>query len=243
MNPPRIDIEQLKVRRAGHLVLKVDELSLPPGCRIALLGGNGAGKTTLLHAMAGLQDLDEGRIKFDGKLFHAGPAPATKTGRAVLGLALQDPYMLAGSVAQNVAFGLKCHGIPRADRGARVSKALKRLGISDLAERRATALSGGERKLVSLAQLVALAPPIILLDEPTAGLDAEASELLENLVLQWSGRGHSIIVATHDSMWTRAVKAKEIVLQAGRLVREPEPETKESASDPEGKNLPPPPLD
>ena len=240
MNPPRIDIEQLKVRRAGHLVLEVDELSLAPGCRIALLGGNGAGKTTLLHALAGLQDLDEGRIQFDGAVFHAGLAPAAKSGRAVLGLALQDPYMLTGSVAQNVAFGLKCHGMPRAERGARVNKALKRLGIAELSERRATALSGGERKLVSLAQLVALAPPLILLDEPTAGLDAEASELLENLVLQWSGRGHSIIVATHDSMWTRAVKAKEIVLQAGRLVRELEPEAKESAS---ASEPPPPPVD
>ncbi|MDN5563136.1 MAG: ATP-binding cassette domain-containing protein [Luteococcus sp.] len=183
----------------GQEVLRGAGLELPTGCRLALLGANGSGKTTLLRCLSGAHRPSSGTVEVAGNRLGSGRG-ALREHRRRVQLVLQDPddQLFSADVSQDVSFGPMNLGLPPDEVRARVRESLALLGVSHLAERPTHQLSYGERKRVATAGAVAMRPEVLLLDEPTAGLDPagvhEMLAALERLIAQ----GTTVVLATHD---------------------------------------------
>jgi cobalt/nickel transport system ATP-binding protein len=180
-------------------VLDGAALTVPAGRRLALLGANGSGKTTLLRCLSGALEPRRGRVTLDGaELRHT--RAGLRAHRQEVQLVLQDPddQLFSASVAQDVSFGPVNLGLTETEVRARVAEALHLLAVTHLAGRPTHQLSYGERKRVAIAGAVAMRPCVLLLDEPTAGLDptavGEALAALDRLQQADS----TIVMSTHD---------------------------------------------
>jgi ABC-2 type transport system ATP-binding protein len=175
----------------------VDGVSLKAhaGEFIALLGPNGAGKSTLFQLLSGLFTADSGRIEVMGHDMSRDPVPAL----AELGIVFQQPTLdLELSVTANLLFHAGLHGMPRATAVKRIGEELAQLGLADRAHDKAAQLSGGNRRRVELARALLHQPRLLLMDEPTVGLDpASRSELLKQLLAMRRDRQVAILWATH----------------------------------------------
>ena len=162
---------------------------------IALLGPNGAGKTTLFQLLAGLFAPDSGRIEVMGYDMQRNPVPAL----ACVGIVFQQPTLdLELSVAANLLFHAGLHGMPRAVARARIERELARLGLAERAHDEAARLSGGNRRRVELARALLHEPRLLLMDEPTVGLDPQSRSDLRRLLLGMRAeRSVAVLWATH----------------------------------------------
>jgi ABC-2 type transport system ATP-binding protein len=178
-------------------VRAVDGVSLRAraGEFLALLGPNGAGKTTLFQLLSGLFVADSGRIAVMGHDMRRDPVPAL----AQLGIVFQQPTLdLELTVVGNLLFHAGLHGIPRSVARARIDKELARLGLADQAHRKTAQLSGGNRRRVELARALLHAPRLLLMDEPTVGLDPASRGDLRKLILELRAeRSVAVLWATH----------------------------------------------
>ena len=175
----------------------VDGVSLQAsaGEFIALLGPNGAGKSTLFQLLSGLFVADSGRIAVMGHDMRRDPVPAL----AMLGIVFQQPTLdLELTVTGNLLFHAGLHGIPRAVAKARIERELARLGLAERAHDKAAQLSGGNRRRVELARALLHQPRVLLMDEPTVGLDpASRSDLLKLILALRAERSVAVLWATH----------------------------------------------
>jgi molybdate transport system ATP-binding protein len=207
--------------RRGDLELDVT-LDLPLGSTVALLGPNGAGKTTLLRALAGLQPLQHGRVTLgDDVLEDTATGVRLAPEQRPIGVLFQD-YLLFPhlSALENVAFGLRCRGVARAEARRRAQAWLDRVGLGDRSAARPHALSGGQAQRVALARALATDPQLLLLDEPLSALDASTRlevrrELRRHLA---SFEGVRLLV-THDPLEAIALADELVVLEHGRVVQ------------------------
>lgn len=188
----------------------LDRLSLTivPGAPTLIVGPNGAGKTSLLRLCMGLDMPSTGRITWGGR------ADRAMARRAIL---FQRPVMLRRTAAANIAFALAQAGLPRGQRAQRVAALLDRVGLSDLAQRPARRLSGGEQQRLALARALARDPEVLLLDEPTANLDPAATRSVEEIVLGAAQSGIKIVMASHDLGQVRRLAGDVIFLVRGAL--------------------------
>ncbi|MBI5138162.1 MAG: ATP-binding cassette domain-containing protein [Nitrospirae bacterium] len=212
-------LHDIRIGHDGRTVLTIPELAIPAGAVTALLGENGAGKSTLLHLLALLTAPAHGRLTLFGEAVTARNRARLRKGVSLL---LQTPYLFNRSVAGNVAWGLKAHGMGRAERGERVREALAWTGLEKLAERPAHALSGGEAQRLALARLLALRPRVVLLDEPTAHVDAASRARIEAILENWV-REHqaTVLLATHDAPLAERLGARPLRVADGTTLSGP----------------------
>ena len=185
------------VARAYGPVKAVDGVSfaVAPGEMVALLGPNGAGKSTLFQLLSGLFTPDRGRIEIMGHDMSRDPLPAL----AGLGIVFQAPTLdLELTVRGNLMFHAGLHGIAAAAARRRIDEELTRVGLAADADKRAEALSGGNRRRVELARALLHRPRVLLMDEPTVGLDpASRASLLATVNELRAAGGVSVLWATH----------------------------------------------
>jgi ABC-type Fe3+/spermidine/putrescine transport system ATPase subunit len=201
-------------RRAGRVVLRLDELDVAAGERLAVLGPNGAGKTTLLRLLAAIDVPSEGDVWVDGTSTRIGGVVL----RRRLAYATQRPGLLHTSALRNVELPLRWRGVPRRSRRAMAGAALDRLGIGHLASRQAHTLSEGEMQRVSLARALATEPSLLLLDEPAAALDAESrASFLADVEQALADRATTVVHVTHRAEEAMRLADRVAVLVAGAL--------------------------
>ena len=171
------------------------ELVLAPGEMVVLLGPSGCGKTTALRALAGLEDVDSGRVVVGGRDVTELP-----TNKRDLGMVFQAyslfPHL---SALDNVAFGLRLRGVSSTARRRRAGEVLELVGLSSMADRYASELSGGQQQRVALARALAIEPSVLLLDEPLSALDAKVrTQLREEIRRIQQEVGTTTLFVTHD---------------------------------------------
>jgi tungstate transport system ATP-binding protein len=198
--------------------LDVPHLEFYAGRLYAITGPNGAGKTTLLHLLALLEVPSAGQIFFNGKEVPAKSREALAVRRRVT-LLMQTPVLLRTSVFSNVAYGLRLRRIPRRDLEARVETVLRQVQLWSLRQEPARQLSGGEAQRVALARALVLEPQVLLLDEPTANVDAENVAIIETLIREFCTRPETAVaLTTHDRSQAERLADEVLRLEEGRLV-------------------------
>ena len=214
-----IEIRDLN-KRFGKVVA-IDKLTLTimPGEFLVLLGPSGCGKTTLLRCLAGLEEPDEGEIMIDGEaVFSAVRGIAVPPGKRHMGMVFQSyalwPHM---KIKDNIGFGLRVQKVPRAETQERVGQVLRDLDMGDLGERYPSELSGGQQQRVALARLLAIRPPVFLMDEPLSNLDARLRmDMRSDLKRLHRDAGATTLYVTHhptqaSPLETRTASCRERV--------------------------------
>ncbi|MBU2150914.1 MAG: ABC transporter ATP-binding protein [Alphaproteobacteria bacterium] len=192
------------------------DLSIYEGEFFALLGPSGCGKTTLMRMLAGFETPDGGRLMLEGRDIQADPPHRRPVHMMFQAYAL-FPHL---SVAQNIAFGLRRQGLPKAQIAARVEEMLALVKLEGLGKRRPDQLSGGQKQRVALARAIAPRPRILLLDEPMAALDKKLREetQFELMTLQQT-LGMTFMIVTHDQDEAMVVAYRIAVMREGRIAQ------------------------
>ncbi len=213
---PPLRAERLRRRYGGRLIVDVDALHVGAGEVLAVLGPNGAGKSTLFRLLLLLERADEGLVRFHGREVRAGDRTAMRSMAGVF----QRAFGFAGTVQDNVAYGLRVRGVARAERRARALHALDWLGVRHLATAPMSALSGGEHQRVALARALVLEPALLFLDEPTSNLDVTVRQRFrEELGRVVRGHAGGVVLITHDPGDAFALADRIAVLEAGRVTQ------------------------
>jgi cobalt/nickel transport system ATP-binding protein len=214
MNNPAIELRELSYAYADRpATLRGISLRIAAGERVGLVGANGAGKSTLLLHLNGLLLPSSGAVLIEGVEVGRHTLAAA---RQRVGLVFQDAddQLFMPTVLDDVGFGPRNQGLPAAEVAHRVDQALQLVGATHLAQRAPWQLSGGEKRSVAIAGVLAMQPRILVLDEPTAGLDPAGRR---NLIELLRGLAQTCILASHDLDLVQEVCSRVIVLQAGEL--------------------------
>ena len=211
------EVRGLRVRRGPVFTLEISRLSVAAGETLAVLGLNGAGKSTLLEVLALLLRPDEGEVRVLGEATRSGPDAQRLRRR--LGLALQDPLLLAGTVLDNVALPLRLRAVPRNEGRRRALAGLARFDVAHLAGRSSRGLSGGEARRVSLARALVTEPDLLLLDEPFSALDPPTRDALLRDFQKAIPPGTAVVLVTHDRLEALGLGHQVAVLQGGRVLQ------------------------
>ena len=211
-----VEITGLTVRYGPAVALDQLDLSIDSGEMFVLLGGSGSGKTTLLRALGGFIQPAAGRIVLAGQDITALPPHRRPVNTTFQSYAL-FPHM---NVADNVGFGLRRQGVPRAEIARRVALLLDLVRLGEFAGRRPDALSGGQRQRVALARALAPRPRLLLLDEPLSALDRSLREQTRQELLRVQREtGTTFVLVTHDQDEALAMASRIGLLHAGRLAQ------------------------
>ena len=220
-----ITVRDLHVTRGDRPVVRGVSFVARPGEVLALMGASGSGKTTVLRAIAGLERFSTGAIEMAGLSRGPGPLPrgaALRELHARVGIVFQFHNLFAHLTAAHNVWLAPVHvrgaGPDDAERTAR--RLLDELGVGPRADARPHELSGGEAQRVAIARALAMNPPLLLLDEPTASLDAERRAELARTVRGLVSGGRTILAATHDADFVRACADRVLLLEDGRITRE-----------------------
>ena len=220
-----LEVKNIKYSyNSDYQALKGVSLKVERGQMIALLGKNGAGKSTLFLHLNGIYKPDEGKILIDGEELKYDKKSLLKF-RQKVGIVFQNPddQIFAPTVEEDVAFGPLNLGLPMEEVQDRVEEALNRVGMSGYEKTAPHHLSGGQKKRVAIAGILAMKPEIMVLDEPTAGLDPQGVVSLSKLLNELNEEGITIIISTHEVDLVPNYADKVFVLVDGLLIGEGTP--------------------
>jgi len=206
---------------SGVEALKGVSLTIQDGEFVAIMGENGAGKTTLVKHFNGLLKPTKGKVLVDG-------VETTKVSVATLartvGFVFQNPdhQLFSETVEEEIAFALKNFGFSQDVIEKRVEWALNLLGLTQYRKTSPFMLSGGERKRVALASVLAWDPKILILDEPTIGQDYQQKEKLRQFILQMKAQGKTVVIVTHDVEFVAECNPRVVLMRGGKIVADGE---------------------
>ena len=219
--PPALGLLAKLCFRRGDLDLDV-ELAVKPGETLALVGPNGAGKSTMLELLAGLTPTDAGAIRLGETLLDDPEEDVfVPTDHRAVGAVFHDHLLFNHlSARDNVAFGLRCRGVRRANARRQADHLLATFGLASLATRRPSELSGGQAQRVALARALATKPALLLLDEPLSALDVETRREVRRLLGdQLAAFAGPAIVVTHDPTDAMLLADRIAVVEHGRITQ------------------------
>ncbi len=209
------ELDAVRVVRGGRTVIDDATFTLSAGERLALVGANGAGKTTLLRTMVGLEAIAAGRLLAFGAARRA--EADFREVRTLAGFLFQDPddQLIAPTVVEDVAFGPLNLGLSQGAARLRAEATLDRLGLAHLTNRITHRLSGGEKRLVALAGVLAMEPRVLLLDEPTNALDETHLARLTEILLSLDV---AQVIVSHDRHFIERLATRAVILKDGRVL-------------------------
>ncbi|MDQ0615659.1 molybdate transport system ATP-binding protein [Microbacterium sp. W4I4] len=214
---------EIRVDRGGFALDAA--LHAEPGEILALMGPSGAGKSTLLSVIAGFIRLSAGAVRLDDDTVQDAVGidiPPRERGVILLG---QQPRLFPHlNARENIAFGPRAHGAPKAQARADADGWLARIGLADLGDRRPARLSGGQQQRVALARALATSPRVLLLDEPLTSLDPATADGIRTLLRdELAATGTTVVMATHDAADAVALADRLVILEAGRITADGTP--------------------
>jgi molybdopterin-binding protein len=218
---PILAAEGLVRSYGGLRAVDVEALAIERGEVVAVLGPNGAGKSTLFRILLLLEAPDAGRVLLNGRPV----GPGDRRARSAMAGVFQRPHLFAGTVEDNLKFGLRATGVPSGEWADRVDRTVQDLGLDGLRGADVRTLSGGEAQRVALGRALVLDPDILLLDEPTAGLDVTVRRRFrEELGRVIRERARSVLLITHDAADAFDLADRVAVMEGGRVVQVGSPE-------------------
>ena len=220
-----LEVKDIKYSyNADYQALKGVSLKVEKGEMVALLGKNGAGKSTLFLHLNGIYRPDEGKVFIDGEELKYDKKSLLKF-RQKVGIVFQNPddQIFAPTVEEDVAFGPLNLKLPMEEVQKRVTESLARVGMSGFEKTAPHHLSGGQKKRVAIAGILAMKPEVMVLDEPTAGLDPQGVEDLSKLLKELNEEGITIIISTHEVDLVPDYASRVFVLVDGLLIAEGTP--------------------
>jgi ABC-type polar amino acid transport system ATPase subunit len=223
MTTEMLDVRDVHLRRGVRHVLRGVSCQLTRGGIVALMGPSGSGKTTILRAIAALERFDQGTITIEGVTLTGGQAPDRATLRQLrrqTGMVFQFHHLFEHlSALNNVTLApIHVHGIAPAAAESRARDLLRSLGVEHRADALPRALSGGEAQRVAIARALAVNPPLLMMDEPTASLDAVRRNELGELLSRLAKEDRTILVSTHDEDFARDFATAILRVEDGVVV-------------------------
>ena len=218
-------IKDVRLRRGTREILRGVTFDAQPGEILALMGLSGGGKTTVLRTVAALETFEDGLINVGGVLLHAGRAPSRTTIRELrtkVGMVFQLHALFEHLTAlDNITLApLHVTRIARAQAEERAHALLESLGVAHRAKAFPRELSGGEAQRVAIARAMAMDPPLLLMDEPTASLDPARRSELGRTLKQLTAGGRTLVLTTHDDEFARDFADRVVVMAEGQVVEE-----------------------
>lgn len=221
-----IEAENLCYTYDGNDERALDRMNLKirRGRKVAFLGGNGSGKSTFFLCLNGIRRPDDGRILIAGT-----PVKYTRKGlldlRRKVGVVFQEPddQLFCASVYQEISFGIMNLGADEAEAEREVERVIEELGITPFQERPAHALSGGQKKLVAIADILVMHPEVMILDEPTAALDPKHTRIVQDIISKLTERGITVLMATHDMDYAYGWADEIVLMHEGKVLRSGSP--------------------
>lgn len=197
----------------GRKALDGINLKIDVGEKVGLIGPNGAGKSTFLYQLNGVLSGD-GEVIINNLVLNKHNIPSI---RAMVGLIFQNPddQLFSSSVYEDVAYGPQYQGLTKNEVNKRVTQALKSVGMDEYIERNSYHLSVGEKKRIALATVLSMNPEILVLDEPTAGLDPQGRRELIELLLKLP---QTMLIATHDLDLVEKISDRVLIISKGKIV-------------------------
>ena len=220
MNETHLSIKNLSYTYPdGTHALKNVNMEILKGQKVAIMGPNGAGKSTLFSHFNGLTEPTSGYLELDGKKMKYDKKTLLEV-RQKVGIVFQDPndQLFAPTVKEDVAFGPMNLGLSYEEVEKRVDEALELVGMKKFKDKTPHHLSGGQQKRVAIAGIIAMRPEIMILDEPTAGLDPQGVDQVLTILNNLNKDGMSIVISSHDIEMVNGFAEKIFVLYEGEIL-------------------------
>ena len=220
MNESHLSVKNLSYTYPdGTRALKNVNMEIFKGEKVAIMGPNGAGKSTLFSHFNGLTEPTSGYLELDGKKMEYDKKTLLEI-RQKVGIVFQDPndQLFAPTVKEDVAFGPMNLGLDYEEVEKRVNEALELVGMKKFKDKTPHHLSGGQQKRVAIAGIIAMRPEIMILDEPTAGLDPQGVDQVLTILNNLNKDGMSIVISSHDIEMVNGFAEKIFVLYEGEIL-------------------------